>query len=152
MDLDLEKVDAVRERTGVSYRDAKEALEKTNGDVLEAIVYLEEKGDSWSSWTNNIGSKGEDLLEKLKQILKEGNVNKITVKKDGEIIMNIPINAGAIGMIASPFLATVGITAAVLTKCTIEITKKDGEIITLGEVYKKAAGKVKENIKGKDDK
>ena len=43
MDITLEKVDQVRERTGVSYGEAKSALEISNGDVLNAIILLEEK-------------------------------------------------------------------------------------------------------------
>ena len=41
--ISLEHVDQVIERTGVSYSKAKEALEYSNGDVLEAIIYLENK-------------------------------------------------------------------------------------------------------------
>ena len=41
MEITLEKVDQVRERTGVSYAKAKEALEHTNGSVLDAIILLE---------------------------------------------------------------------------------------------------------------
>ena len=40
MEITLEKVDQVRERTGVTYAEAKNALEVANGDVLEAIIYL----------------------------------------------------------------------------------------------------------------
>jgi translation elongation factor EF-Ts len=43
MSITLEKVDQVRERTGVSYQKAKEVLEQTEGDVLEAIVLLEQE-------------------------------------------------------------------------------------------------------------
>ena len=40
----LEKVEKLREKTGVSYEEAKEALEANNYDVLDAIIYLEKKG------------------------------------------------------------------------------------------------------------
>ena len=40
----LEKVELVREKTGVSYQDAKDALEATNYDVLDAIIWLESRG------------------------------------------------------------------------------------------------------------
>lgn len=40
----LEKVEKIREKTGVSYEDAKNALEATNYDILDAIVYLEQQG------------------------------------------------------------------------------------------------------------
>ena len=40
----LEKVEKIREKTGVSYEDAKGALEACNNDLLDAIVYLEKLG------------------------------------------------------------------------------------------------------------
>lgn len=149
MSIDLEKVDLVRERTGVSYKEAQEALEEKRGDVLEAIVYLEEKGGSMGAFTKSVENKGEHLLEKLKEILKEGNVNKITIKKDGEIVANIPINAGALGFALAPLLATVGISAAIVTKHTIEITKKDGEVVDLKQASEDTINKAKSNLKRK---
>ena len=149
MSIDLEKVDLVRERTGVSYKEAQEALEEKRGDVLEAIVYLEEKGGSMGAFTKSVENKGEHLLEKLKEILKEGNVNKITIKKDGEIVANIPINAGALGFALSPLLATVGISAAIVTKHTIEITKKNGEVVDLKQASEDTMNKAKSNLKRK---
>lgn len=152
MNIDLEKIDQVIERTGISYKEAKEALEKNDGDVLEAIIYLEEKSSTIGSFAQNVEGKGEKLLEKLKELIKEGNINKITIKKDDEILANIPINAGAIGFALSPFWATLGITAAVLTKHTIEITKKDGEVIDLKEASERTINKVKSDfVKDKDD-
>lgn len=150
MDINLEKVDEVIERTGVTYKEAREALEQTNGDVLDAIVYLEEKGSSMGAFTKNFEGKGEKLLEKLKEIVKEGNVNKITIKKDGEVLANIPINVGALGFLATPLWTTVGVTAAILTKHTIEITKKDGEVIDLREASEETINKAKSSFKDDD--
>ncbi len=147
MSIELEKVDAVIDRTGVSYKHAKEALELNNGDVLDAIVYLEEKGSTLGSFTKSAEGKGEKLLEKLKEILKEGNVNKITIKKDGEVLANIPVNIGALGFLVTPLWATVAITTAVLTKHTIEITKKDGEVIDLRKASEETFDKVKSGLK-----
>lgn len=147
MNIDLEKVDAVIERTGVSYKEAKEALEQKNGDVVEAIIFLEEKGDSMStSFSENVSNKGDKVFEKLKEILKEGNVNKITVKKDGEIIANIPVNVGVVGFALQPLLGALGITAAILTKHTIEITKKNGEVIDLKEAAEYPVTKAKTDV------
>lgn len=147
MSIELEKIDTVIDRTGVSYKEAKEALEASNYDVVEAIIYLEEKLSSSGSFAESIESKGEKLLEKLKDLIKEGNVNKITIKKDGEILANIPINVGAVAFLATTFWSTVGLTAAVLTKHTIEITKKDGEVINLKEASERTINKVKSDLK-----
>lgn len=144
MVVTLEKIDLVRERTGISYAEANELLEKHDGDVVKAIMEAEESAKIEDS---GITSKGDEILQKIKELIKEGNVTKISVKKDGEVIMNIPVNAGAIGVIISPFLGAVGLTAALVSKCKIEVTKADGEIITVSEMAEKTAQKVKDSIK-----
>lgn len=144
MVVTLEKIDLVRERTGVSYAEANELLEKHEGDVVKAIMEAEEAAKLENA---GITSKGDEILQKIKELIKEGNVTKITVKKDGEVIMNIPVNAGAIGVIISPFLGAVGLTAALVSKCKIEVTKEDGEVVTVSEMAEKTAQKVKDSIK-----
>ncbi|NLJ78103.1 MAG: DUF4342 domain-containing protein [Tissierellia bacterium] len=128
MDISLEKVDRVVERTGVLFAEAKEALEKTDGDVVEAIIYIEKKA---SSQSKDISDKGERMVNKVKEIVKKGNVTKITVKKDGEVLLNIPVTAAAIGTILAAPLAILGLGSALISKCTIEVLKEDGEIINI---------------------
>ena len=45
MEITLEKIELVKDRTGVSYREAKEALEEANGSVVDAIINIEESMD-----------------------------------------------------------------------------------------------------------
>ena len=68
MDVSLEKIDTVVARTGATFTEAKEALEKSNGDVIDAIVFIEENHDSWSE---DISNKSEDIIEKIKEVIKE---------------------------------------------------------------------------------
>lgn len=144
MTITLEKIDLIRERTGLSYTEANELLERNDGDVVAALMEAEEQIKLEGSC---ISSKGDEVLNKIKELIKEGNVNKIIVKKDDEVVMKIPVNAGAIGVIISPFLGAVGLTAALISKCKIEVVKSDGEIVTLGEVAEKTVQKVKDSMK-----
>ncbi|MBZ2175723.1 DUF4342 domain-containing protein [Schnuerera sp. xch1] len=134
MDITLEKVDSVVARTNVTFEEAKKALEKTNGDVLEAIVYIETHE---TNWTDDISDRGQEMIDKVKEVLRKGNVTKITVTKDGEKIMNIPITAAALGTVISAPLVLVGLGSALLSKCTIEILKEDGEIININDLISK---------------
>ena len=93
-------------------------------------MYIESENKSFAE---NLGDKGEEMIEKIKESIKKGNVTKITVKKDGNVIMNIPITAGAIGTVISPEIAILGAGAALLSKCTFEIIKEDGEVININE-------------------
>ena len=70
--------------------------------------------------------KGEDLLEKIKEIIMEGNARKIIIKNDKEgAIIEFPLTIGAVGIILAPVFAAVGAIAALVTDCTIVVEKKD---------------------------
>ena len=122
MQITLEAVEKVMELTGVDYAAAKEALTKADGDVDEAIKLItpEERSDD----------KVKDTVEKIKAKVKEGNVDKIQISKDGEIVLSLPVNIGIIGGIvglASAPWAFIAATIATLGfGCKIEIVKKDG--------------------------
>ena len=148
----LEKVDMVRERTGVTYEKAKQALEASEGDVLEALIYIEKTQDT----SKNEGSKGEfesktavsieELKAWIKQIVEKGNVARIKIKKDDAELIDIPVNAGiAAGVvaIAIPPILAAGVIAAIATKITIEVTKEDGSVEVINTQVSKVANDVK---------
>ena len=67
---------------------------------------------------------GEEVLKKVKEIIKEGNARKIIIKNEsGEEIISIPLTFGAVGVILAPALAAIGTVAALVTKCTIVVVK-----------------------------
>lgn len=68
--------------------------------------------------------KGEDLLAKFKEIVKEGNARKITITdKDGKVLAVFPLTLGVVGAILAPVLAAVGAIAALVSECTITVEK-----------------------------
>ncbi len=131
MSVTLEKVDLIRERTGVTYRKAKEVLEKTDGDVVEALILLEEKGHGWRE---RFQVQGHELVERVKELIREGNVTRIKVRHDDKILLEIPVTLGAIGALLLPSLAALGVIAAMVTRCTIEVerVKPENEEDTAG--------------------
>ena len=150
--ITLEKVDMVRERTGVTYEKAKQALEASEGDVLEALIYIEKTQDA----SKNEGSEGEfeskaavsieELKAWIKQIVEKGNVARIKIKKDDAELIDIPVNAGiAAGVvaIAIPPILAAGVIAAIATKITIEVTKEDGSVEVINTQVSKVANDVK---------
>lgn len=68
---------------------------------------------------------GHELLKKIKELIKKGNVQRIIIKNEkGEIMMEIPVTFAAVGVLVAPVLAAVGALAALMTQCTIEVIKK----------------------------
>jgi len=70
---------------------------------------------------------GSQLVEKVKQLIHEGNIRRVRVIHEGKTVFEIPLSIGApaaaIGIIAAPVLAAIGAFAALVTECTIEIEK-----------------------------
>jgi hypothetical protein len=68
---------------------------------------------------------GDDLLSRIKEIVKEGNARKVIIKNEKEeTIMEFPLTIGAIGVVLAPMFAAVGAIAALATDCTIIVEKK----------------------------
>lgn len=68
--------------------------------------------------------EGKKVLSKVKALIKEGNVRKITVKDSkGRVILSLPVTAGVIGALLLPPLVVVGAIAALLTECTITVIR-----------------------------
>lgn len=138
----LQKIDEILKRTNTDYSTAKQALEDADGDVLEAIILIENMNKSKSS--SGGSNKGEQIMNQLKDILSKGNATKLTIKKNNDVIVNLPITAGLIGAVIAPVLSAAGITAALLTQCTVEITQSDGKIIDLGQKVDQGMDAVKD--------
>jgi cytoskeletal protein RodZ len=122
MEINLEAIDAVRERTGCSYSDAKAALEASGGSVVDAIIYLEQRSD-----------KGSELLEKVKAAVREGNVNKIRLKRGDEVLLTVPVTVGVgigvVGLAALPWWGLLAAAAAAVGfDCKFELLKADGSV------------------------
>lgn len=149
MDISLEKVDIIRDRTGVSYKEAKDALEASNGNVVDALINIEEAGDK--RWTETISVKGNEAVDKLKGIVKSGNVNRIRVKKDEYVILDIPVTAGAISAVVIPQLTAIGTAVALLSKCTIEVERPNKQTINVTEAITNTADDIANKIKNVAD-
>ena len=70
--------------------------------------------------------KAEDLMQKIRELLEEGNVHRIIIKDDtGKVYLEIPVTLGLIGALIAPVLAAVGALAAWAADFTIEVIRRD---------------------------
>lgn len=148
-EITLEKIDIIRDRTGASYTEAKEALEQCEGNVVDALVYLEGKEEAKANDKHNMEdfyATKDEFKDWLKETINKGNVTRLKIKKGERVIVDIPVNAGiAAGVFALiwPPLIGIGLLTAVITKITIEITKNDGSVEVVNTVIKNAVDNVK---------
>ncbi|MDB3288670.1 Uncharacterised protein [Clostridioides difficile] len=142
--ITIEMVDSVFERVpGATYAEAKEALVMCNGDVIEAVIYLENKKNTCNFKVKSaketmeevFGKDGENIKFQLKELLRKSSVVRIIVEKDGKTMMNIPLTVGVVGLAFVPLATLVGLSAAVISKYRIKVqNEEDGEIVDLGEL------------------
>jgi hypothetical protein len=77
--------------------------------------------------TEKFTLSGSQIVEKVKQLIHEGNVRRVRLIHDGKVVFEIPLTIGApvaaAGIIWMPVLAAIGAFAALVTECTIEVEK-----------------------------
>lgn len=68
----------------------------------------------------------DDLVSRVKELVKEGNIRRIIVRNErGDTLLEIPVTVGVIGALFAPYLAALGAIAALATRCTIAVEKKE---------------------------
>ncbi len=68
----------------------------------------------------------DNLIERVKELIHEGNVTRIIVKDEkGRILLEMPATVGVIGAILVPWMAALGAIAALATKCTIVVERRE---------------------------
>ena len=69
--------------------------------------------------------KGEHLISKVKELLKQGNIRRIIIKdKDGKTLIELPLTIGVLGVVLAPTLAAIGAIAALVTECSITVVRE----------------------------
>ena len=127
MEITLEKIELVKDRTGVSYKEAKEALEFANGNVVDAIIYVEENIDhEFSSREKKAVNK---VMDNVKEVVRKGNVTKLRVYHGDEVVLNLPVLFGVAGTVLFPWGAVASAVAAAFTRCRVELVKEDGSVV-----------------------
>jgi len=68
----------------------------------------------------------DDLIDKVKELIREGNVTRIVVKDEkGRILFEMPATVGVVGVILAPWLAALGAIAALATRCTLVVVRAE---------------------------
>ena len=74
--------------------------------------------------TEEFQVNGEELLAKIKELVRQGNIRRVTIKdKDGKILIEFPLTIGVVGLVLAPTLAAVGAIAALIGEATVVVEK-----------------------------
>ena len=127
----LEKIDLIRDRMKVSYLEARQALEETDGNVVEALVLLEKnnidaraaKQAEQDQKFDEFVVRGGDLVDRVSSLIRQGNITKVKVLHDNNVLFEIPLTAGAAAVLLLPQLALLTGIAALFARVTIQIER-----------------------------
>ncbi len=69
---------------------------------------------------------GSNLVDRVKELLHEGNVTRLIVKDDaGKVLLEIPATVGVVGVVLAPWLAALGVIAALVTNCKLVVERRE---------------------------
>lgn len=147
--ITLGQIDALKKRANVGYKEAKEALEKFDGDLVDALAYLDGEKKIKSEDNNTSG-----LWNKCKNLISKGNKIKLRISKNDNNIINIPLTLVIIiGIIKLPILI-IAMLLAVFTGCKIRFSNENGKDFSINKhiakvavVMNETAQKVTQDIK-----
>ncbi len=67
--------------------------------------------------------QGSELLDKLKQVIHDGNARRVVIKQGERVVAEFPLTAGVVGAVFAPVLAAIGALVALLNECSIEVER-----------------------------
>jgi hypothetical protein len=95
-------------------------------DLPEGAEYCFKCGSPVGRVTEEFSVSADDLVKRVKDLIHEGNVTRIIVRDEqGKILLEVPVGAGLIGAILAPWLAALGAIAALATRCTITVERRE---------------------------
>ena len=95
-------------------------------EVDEDSRYCPNCGAPQKIKTEQFTVTAEELVEKIKTLIHEGNVTRIVVKSERDkTLLDIPVTAGAVGTILFPWMAALGVIAALATRCKITVERNE---------------------------
>lgn len=144
MNITIELIDEMRKRTNCSYQEAKELLEKHNGDIIEAIIEFEKTQPNHSQHCSY--NKNSSFRATVKRLLHKGNITRFIIEKNEETYLNIPVNILVlVALITMPifwFYIFLG-AALYLMGYKIRIKKGGGQAVDINKMMDDLGSKVK---------
>lgn len=130
-----EAVTDAAETAGDFYKSVElDAAEETEEAAVEKEAAEEYAGEA-SEAAEELRAKADDIVAKIKVLVKDGNVTFIRIRKDDRVILNLPMTVGIIGTVlglaAAPWAIILATITTIGLKCTVEVEKKDGTVILI---------------------
>jgi hypothetical protein len=77
-----------------------------------------------NTWWEKVEAKGGEVVDKVKEIVEEGNVRRVRIRQKDRVIAEFPLTFGVVGAVLAPIFAAIATIAALLTECSIEVERE----------------------------
>jgi len=130
MEINLQQIDLIRERTGLNYAEARELLEEANGDVVEALVILDEEdregeirlGRGFELNRERMKEMVSDnLLSPVKKVLSQGSRTRIRISNQEGTLLEFPATLGIAGALLAPRATALSAMALLMANYSMEV-------------------------------
>lgn len=122
MKATIEQVDELRKRANVGYKEAKEALEMFDGDLVDALAYLDEQKK-----TKEDCCHGKSFMNTVHAIIKKGNATFMKITKNDNTVLNLPLTIVVPAAVLLPPVMITALIIAILTGCKIKFKSAKGD-------------------------
>jgi len=86
----------------------------------------EDRAEVWKERAEEYKIRGEKVLEKVRELVHEGNVRRLIIQNDeGRTLIEVPLTVGVVGAALAPVWAAIGAIAALVTSCSIVVVRGD---------------------------
>lgn len=145
MNISMELMDEMRKRTNCSYQEAKELLEKHQGDLVEAIIDFEKKHAHRTTYQSYSQEKNRKF-GKVRELVQKGFRTRFIIEKEKNIILNIPVNILILAVIVTMpiiWLYPVAFIVLYFMGYKIRIRKEEGQDVSVNEIMDDIVSEVK---------
>jgi uncharacterized membrane protein YvbJ len=99
---------------------------KCDSEIPDDSVYCKNCGTRQGKFvTEEFSVAANDVLKRVEELIHEGNVTRIIVKDEsGRQLIEIPVTVGIVGVLLAPWMAALGVIAAIATRCNILVEKR----------------------------
>lgn len=144
MNITLEKIDLLIDRANVTYAQAKEALESTDGDLVEALIYLEKNAkikEPKKNFSKQMEEKTSSFGQDVRNFINDINKNSFKIQKSGKVYINLPLLIAALLIICSMPFSIILFAILLIAGYKINITKEDGSKVDINKKVQDAVDK-----------
>ena len=123
----LDKVDIIRNRFPISYKEAYDLLEQNGGNVVRALIAIEDRQNHpgvIEKVEERITVMGHELVHKLQEIVRTGQHAHIRVLRGGRQVLSLPAAVGAVSAFIFPYLTVFATVAALTQKYEVVLDKR----------------------------